>query len=299
MANYKIIGADGVERGPVSPETVRLWIAEQRLRAESKVRLEGATEWVTLASLPEFGDALKTVPPPVFGNPPPLSGNPIPSAGNPSPMAKQTNVMAILSLVFSLLGIVICITSPVGLILGIISLVKISKSKGQLGGFGFALTGVIVGALGLLVGPAMLLPALAAAKNKAEVITCLNHERQLALAIRIYAQEHNNQMPPADQWCDVISVSSTNVFKCPKSGLPTRCDYAFNAKLGGMYVDQISPKTVMLFESDGGWNANGGADQMVDPPRHRAAYGVYCVAFADGHVEMLRSTNLLKLRWDP
>ena len=203
--------------------------------------------------------------------------------------------MALLSLVFGLLGIFACFTSPVALILGIIALVKISKSKGQLGGFGLALTGVILGAIGALLAPAMLLPALAAAKNKAEAITCMNHEHQLALAIRNYAAEHNNQMPPADRWCDVITVDSTNLFKCPASGLPTRCDDAFNARLSGMNIHQISPHTVVLFEADMGWNANGGPDQMIDAPRHRE----YCVAFADGGAEVLRATNLPALRWDP
>lgn len=292
MANYMIVGADGVERGPVSLEQVRTWITEQRLVAESKVRLEEATEWVTLGSLPEFSDAFRPAP----SVPPPLPVNPPPLPAHVAPVKKKTNALAILSLVFSILGLFTCITIPAGLILGIIALVKISNNKGTVGGFGLALAGVIISVLGLLIAPALLLPALAAAKHKADAITCVNNERELALAIRMYAQAHNHQMPPADRWCDVITVDSTNVFRCPRAFLSSRCDYAFNAKLGGMNVDQISPQTVILFESDGGWNANGGSSQMIDTPRHRA---VYCVAFADGHVEMLRSTGLSNLRWDP
>ena len=80
--------------------------------------------------------------------------------------------MAVTSLVLGCLGLFSCgITSLVGLVLGIVSLVRISKSKGQLGGQSLALAGTIVSAvillLGLPLGAAMTLPALARAKAKA------------------------------------------------------------------------------------------------------------------------------------
>ena len=54
MPNYKIIGADLMEYGPVSAEQVRQWIAEGRVNSETKLQAEGSGEWKRLAEVPEF-----------------------------------------------------------------------------------------------------------------------------------------------------------------------------------------------------------------------------------------------------
>jgi hypothetical protein len=59
---YKIIGADGREYGPVTPEQVRQWTAEGRANAQTKILPEGAADWQTLGSVPEFADALTAKP---------------------------------------------------------------------------------------------------------------------------------------------------------------------------------------------------------------------------------------------
>lgn len=55
---YKVIGGDHKEYGPVSLEDLRRWIAEGRLNAQSLVQPEAKSEWIALANLPEFADAL-------------------------------------------------------------------------------------------------------------------------------------------------------------------------------------------------------------------------------------------------
>src|SRR3954470_1277754 len=55
---YKIIGGDQKEYGPVSGDELRRWIAEGRLSVQSLARAEGTTEWLPLASFPEFAEAL-------------------------------------------------------------------------------------------------------------------------------------------------------------------------------------------------------------------------------------------------
>jgi hypothetical protein len=56
---YKIIGIDGQEYGPVTADQIRTWIAAGRANAESKIQLEGTTDWKPLAAFPEFADALR------------------------------------------------------------------------------------------------------------------------------------------------------------------------------------------------------------------------------------------------
>src|ERR1700729_1572048 len=119
-----------------------------------------------------------------YTNPPPL-----PNAAPP-----KTSGMAVTSLVLGILGLFTCgITGLPGLIFGIFALVKIKESRGALTGGAFALSGTILSGLFLiLIIPmlammsAMLLPSLAAAKEKAQTINCVSNEKQLVLAVRIY-----------------------------------------------------------------------------------------------------------------
>lgn len=60
---YKIIGADGKEYGPISVDVVRKWIAEGRANAQTKILPEGATEWVTVAQVPELAASAPTIAP--------------------------------------------------------------------------------------------------------------------------------------------------------------------------------------------------------------------------------------------
>ena len=60
---FKIIGADGKEYGPVTAEQLKQWLAEGRVNPQTKVLPEGATEWRTLAEIPEFAAALPIRPP--------------------------------------------------------------------------------------------------------------------------------------------------------------------------------------------------------------------------------------------
>ena len=109
---------------------------------------------------------------------------------------------------------------------------------------------------------------------------------------------NTNQFPSAATWCDAIKadVGSEKVFKCPAANPGSRCDYAFNAKLDGLDAGKIAPDTVMIFESDGGWNANGGPELLIGKSRHAQ---VLVVALADGSVQQLRESRLKTLRWDP
>jgi hypothetical protein len=65
FAMYRIIGADGVEYGPVGSEQVRQWILDGRVNANTRVRPDSGSEWVLLGSLPEFANVLPRTEPPV------------------------------------------------------------------------------------------------------------------------------------------------------------------------------------------------------------------------------------------
>jgi hypothetical protein len=284
---YRVLGADGKEYGPVTGEVLRQWITEGRANAHTKVKPEDSADWLPLASVLEFEAVLAVAP----GAPPPLPA---------TPAEVKTSGMAITSLIMGILGF--CgITAVAGLILGIIALVKINRSGGRLSGQGLAIAGICVSGFMLLFSipfmAAMTLPALARAKQKAQAINCVNNLKQLGLAVRVYAVDHNNQLPPAATWCDAIQggAGSSKVFQCPaEPGL--RCAYAFNAKLDGKKEGEIDPQTVLLFESDAGWNGTGGAGDLRP---HKHSSRTVNVALADGAVMQIPRSRLGTLRWEP
>jgi DNA-directed RNA polymerase subunit RPC12/RpoP len=57
MPDFKIIGTDLKEYGPVSAEQIRQWITERRVDSETKLQAEGGGEWRRLADVPEFAEA--------------------------------------------------------------------------------------------------------------------------------------------------------------------------------------------------------------------------------------------------
>lgn len=69
-----------------------------------------------------------------------------------------------------------------------------SDRNGQREGFTLIEVLVVIGIIGILA--ALLLPALARAKNSAEVTSCLNNLRQLQLAWTMYADDHQGKLAP-------------------------------------------------------------------------------------------------------
>jgi type II secretory pathway pseudopilin PulG len=95
--------------------------------------------------------------------------------------------MAITSLV---LGIVGCfLTAPVGLILGIVSLVKANRRPNEYGGKGFAIAGIALNAVGLLILPiiaAIAIPNLMAARRSANEASAIATIRTISSAEQVY-----------------------------------------------------------------------------------------------------------------
>lgn len=287
---YKIIGADGKEYGPISAEQLRQWISQGRVNNSTKVKGETDPEWQTLGTLPDFTSTPT--------NPPPLSAGPAATTAGP-----KTSALAISSLVLGILGLFTCgVTALIGLILGIISFTKIKKSKGRLSGSGLAIAGIVVSAIFVLMLPllaAMMLPALAKAKAKAQTIHCVNNAKQIALGVIMYADANTN-CPAAATWCDAVltEVGSERVFQCGAANKEGRSHYAYNANLDGFDLNKVKDPatTVLIFESAGGWNLSGGAELLLQNSRHNRKI---VVGFVDGHVEQVNESDLSRLNWEP
>ncbi len=189
---YKIIGEDGKQYGPISLGQMKQWITEGRVNAKSRVQEADAAEWKTAAEFPELGLGTSGGIPSAGLAAPPLLAN--------QPSAPQSG-LAIASLVLGILSLV-CVGPFAGIpaiICGHIARARTRRFPAVYGGAGFALAGLIMGYIGLVVTlvilPAMLLPALAQAKSKAQRINCANNLKQIGLAFRTWAIDNGDQFP--------------------------------------------------------------------------------------------------------
>ncbi|HUU93662.1 MAG TPA: DUF4190 domain-containing protein [Phycisphaerae bacterium] len=235
---------------------------------------------------------------------PPADPQIVPPAPPPGP-AKRCG-LAIASLVCGILSLpTVGLGAILAVILGIVGLVKISKSHGALGGKGMAIAGIVLGGLFFLALPfiglmaAIIAPAFMSARGMAQSAMSMNNLKQLSMAAQVYAVERDGALPSPDRWPQELEqfYGSDQVLKNPANPDAGR-GYAMNAALGGMRLDSIpeAARTVLFFECAPGAPPSGGPGLLPTPPRHSRGHNI---AFCDGHVEVVSPDDLDRLIWDP
>jgi hypothetical protein len=109
---------------------------------------------------------------------------------------------------------------------------------------------------------------------------CMNNMQMLTDAMRMYVAEWDDRFPRAETWCDDLvpylpqEAEPYLPFICPTTPEP-KSGYAFNASLSEQRRAALSKAkdTIVLFESDQGWNAHGGPGMLPRVPRHFWAGG--------------------------
>jgi hypothetical protein len=144
MTNYRVIGSDGREYGPVSQEQIRTWISEGRMNAANLICPEGSLDWRPLGTVPVFGP---------FVAPAPLPAGRMSTYSN----ARQTNNWAVWGFVCGLLSLTLCSCCclPIdvfGIVFSIIALVQISNNPQTQSGTTLAVLGLVLSVLSFVVG---------------------------------------------------------------------------------------------------------------------------------------------------
>ena len=102
-----------------------------------------------------------------------------------------TSVLAIVSLVLGIVSLFCSIFTGIpAIIVGIIALIKTSKSSGRIKGGGLAIGGIVTGAIGCLLAVVVLLPAVSAVRTAARQTATLNDMKQIGLACLNYESSH-------------------------------------------------------------------------------------------------------------
>lgn len=195
------------------------------------------------------------------------------------------------------------VTALLGLILGGVALYRIRKSKGTLTGRGLAIGG-------MALSIAMLCFAIPYAfENLRHLMThtmvtaqshrCIANLREAGARLQEYGSSHEGLLPDAATWSDALVAggAAKEILSCnPRSSLA--CGYAMNAGVSGESLSKLPPNTVLLFESDRGWNGSGGGELAVF--RHLESKNrMMNVLFADGSVHPVAENEIGGLRWNP
>jgi hypothetical protein len=198
-------------------------------------------------------------------------------------------------------GIVLCCAAA--LVVGIIALVKIRRSKGQLGGKSQASLGAGVAGLLILWGSAncILFQLKYGPGSELWVVLCKNNLHQLGLTMRLYANENESEYPTCSEWSDLLVQKLTHrerrsfaeLFVCrgaKRKGDEERCHYAMNPSCRSNSPNDV----VLLFETKGGWNQSGGSE-ILTAENHN---GKGCsILFNNGSVEFVKTEDLARLKW--
>jgi uncharacterized membrane protein len=200
-----------------------------------------------------------------------------------TPVRPALSSLAVASLVLAALAFAPfgLVTAPAAVVVGVIALIQIGRSRGRLRGQGLAGVGILVSASLMALTVWMIAAREGTANRK---ITCLAHMKDLAVATQMYLEDYDNRFPPAAEWCESLKEyarSRTEVFHCP-AARNLECAYAYNATLSARMYDQLADaaRLPVVFESDRGWEAAGGPELVPPEPRH---FGGDNLGFADGH----------------
>ena len=227
----------------------------------------------------------------------------VPQAVPVTVIEPKTCGLAIASLVMGILSLFCSLFMAIpAIICGIIALVKISKSNGQLKGNGFAVAGIAVPAVVmLLIGPillAILMPAMSRAKMQAHRVVCMANMKGLSTAMIVYMNEYDDEYPTQGQWCDLLIEKagvSPKSFRCPLDPEGT-FSYAINENLYELEPGQGGAQTVAIFEANLGRNGVGGIDDIAFRHDQHGQSGCN-ITFADGHVEFVTEDRITDLQW--
>ena len=146
---------------------------------------------------------------------------------------------------------------------------------------------VVIAIIALLA--AILFPVFAQVREKGRQTACCNNQRQISMAIMMYAQDHDQMLPNTAEIWSVINMPAA-VEKCPSVTLKNITNaYGYNAFAAGRSIGKITAPNTIVLTAD--CLTNSAVPNIlttladVDLSRH----GGLCVeSYVDGHVDLTK-----------
>jgi prepilin-type processing-associated H-X9-DG protein len=186
--------------------------------------------------------------------------------------ARPISGKAVVSLVLGMLSLFLTfVTGVPALIVGFRGLREINQSDGRMGGRGLAIAGMALGTLGSCICVGWLLViVITRARESAQRAGCLNHLRQMGMAIRMYHDNHDKTYPPGTMAND--RLRATERLSWMASVLP----YYTTMDADNRKADPSSSMYYSIVEGlhkDEAWDAKANADAV-----NRVLRGFLCPA---------------------
>jgi prepilin-type N-terminal cleavage/methylation domain-containing protein/prepilin-type processing-associated H-X9-DG protein len=156
---------------------------------------------------------------------------------------------------------------------------------------GFTLIELLVVIAIIAILAAILFPVFAKAREKARQSSCLNNQRQIAVAILMWAQDHDEVLPDASSVWPEINVDR-NILMCPTKGKKVANAYIYNSSVSSRALGMVDRPEMQLLTCDGQHAATtspvtydnvGYTVEDIDERHSNKAVAT----FADGHVDIM------------
>jgi prepilin-type N-terminal cleavage/methylation domain-containing protein len=154
---------------------------------------------------------------------------------------------------------------------------------------GFTLIELLVVIAIIAILAAILFPVFARAREKARQTTCTNNQRQIAVGITMYSQDHGELMPASTSVWNDINLDR-GILRCPTLGTTIPNGYGYNSAISNLSIGYIKSPSDTLLTADISSSAalpnilSSGAD--IDT-RHSSGYIASAV---DGHVGLYKGS---------
>ena len=160
---------------------------------------------------------------------------------------------------------------------------------------GFGIVEVVVIVAAIVVLAAIIYPIIGDRDRGHKQNPCTNHQRQIAIAFSLYAQEHDEALPEARIAWSIIEKYDKTLLKCPNlAGVANA--YVYNAMLSKKRLEDIKEPTSIFLTADGTSNPIAGtyASVAYDMTNISTTRHINCfiASFADGHVETTKSADV-------
>jgi prepilin-type N-terminal cleavage/methylation domain-containing protein len=126
---------------------------------------------------------------------------------------------------------------------------------------GFTLIELLVVIAIIAILAAILFPVFAKAREKARQSSCLNNQRQIAVAMLMYAQDHDETLPDASNVWPEINVDR-NILMCPTKGKKVANAYVYNNNCSSVALGELPDPSQIMLTADG--IANSGLPGAFD-----------------------------------
>jgi prepilin-type processing-associated H-X9-DG protein len=110
----------------------------------------------------------------------------------------------------------------------------------------------------------------------------LNNQKQIVTATLMYAQDHEELLPPADGYWGAVNLDK-GVLICPTAGTKRTIGYGYNSNFAGQALGELPSPESALITADS-TASDGILVAMSDIDKRHLTKAI--VSFADGHVEI-------------